>query len=825
MKKLLAVIVLMAAPVFSYSAEVLPINQFSGINTDDSPLSLQNGQTPDSENVVTDEGFGIRGRSGYIRYSTESASSFIAEFPLSNGTRYLITRSGSNLKATTDGTFSVLVGTVPTDRTIAYATLGDKFFYSDTLNGLKYWNGTSVTVASAAMTVDKLVAWKGRLAAAGKSGSERVIFLSKYLDGTLWTLQTNPTDDDPAQITISGALDENIQALYASFQDKLIWYKKTSFGGLYGNRRSNFINRTFSDRIGVSSVETIQDCDGRLRWLGNNKKVYEFDGANFESISDQIDNIFTNVSQGDSNNRVLTVTTSENFEEGSYINKVEVDTITTAGSIRLNYSDNFDTYRNGSGGIKQSWYNGAPSPTFQSTSVAIVGGKLYANSYNTGGLSPKFFVGATSTSTYISNMGTTFYFEINDLSLVATSAFYFILKKQVFAATTTVTTLTSTNDRFYAAFISSESGKIYLQSADANGVNPPSATSGQFTLPINFSFFITPSTFQFTINGSSIVGRGSHVWPTTGSIHPHFVYSSNLVGTDVRGFKIDDFSVVPETATYITKALDFGSQVTSYGAFTGVSQQTGGSVTYEFQSSTNSDTSLFLSTGWIPITTGFSSTATVRRYGAIRSYMYASSPVATIGLDSLQFNYNEGSNIKASSGYVDKRYWLGLAISSTSNNKILVYDRNRQWQRYSGYIPEVMGIYSTRLYVGDTHGVYLTESGYNDNGNQISSYFQTKVLIPSSIDLYSKYIETRITSEQSDATLTISDEIDDNGSFYSLGSLTMDQKLGIQNLKFPFTSSNRQQGKFISIKMSILGTSFWRILNGNLYFDRDLLPD
>ncbi len=40
------------------NAEVLAINQFSGLNTDDSPLQLAEGQTPDSENVVTDDGPG-----------------------------------------------------------------------------------------------------------------------------------------------------------------------------------------------------------------------------------------------------------------------------------------------------------------------------------------------------------------------------------------------------------------------------------------------------------------------------------------------------------------------------------------------------------------------------------------------------------------------------------------------------------------------------------------------------------------------------------------------------------------------------------------------
>lgn len=159
MKKLLAVILIATFHSFLHAADVLPINEYKGINTDDSPITLQGGQTPESENVVTDDGFGLKGRKGFVRYSTETSSG-LWEFPLSNGTRYLITKSGGTLKATTDGNFSVYIGTVPTDRTVAGSVLGDRFYYSDTLNGLKYWTGSAVVTSSKTMTFDKLVTWK-----------------------------------------------------------------------------------------------------------------------------------------------------------------------------------------------------------------------------------------------------------------------------------------------------------------------------------------------------------------------------------------------------------------------------------------------------------------------------------------------------------------------------------------------------------------------------------------------------------------------------------------------------------------------------------------
>lgn len=308
-------------PIKSFSQDVLPVNEFSGLNTDDSSLALISGQTPDSQNVVTDRG-GLQGRKGFIRYSTQPASD-IFQFPLSNGTRYFIKRSSNTLLADTgSGAFATVVSTIPTDRKTVVTVLGDRLYFMNTTDGLKYWDATSVFVASASINGTMLVTFKGRLAVAGIGGQERVLRLSKYLDGTTWIAPANATDDDAAIITISGALDENIQALYSAFQDKLVWFKKNSFGGIFGSRRSNFIQRTFSDTVGVAAPETIQDCDGYLRWLGNNRKVWEFDGNTYYKISDQVNNLFSAITQGDSATRSTVLTSQADWDQGTYGNSV-----------------------------------------------------------------------------------------------------------------------------------------------------------------------------------------------------------------------------------------------------------------------------------------------------------------------------------------------------------------------------------------------------------------------------------------------------------------------------------------------------------------------
>ena len=890
--------------------EVLSINQFSGLNTDSSPLTLSNGQTPDSRNVITDDNPGLQGRKGFIRFSSSPASGNLWEFPLSNGTRYLITIDNGNLKATTDGEFDILIGTVPTDRTVAGAVLGDKFFFSDTLNGLKYWNGTSVTTSSKTMTFDKLVTFKGRLVGAGKSGSERVLFLSKYLDGTNWTLVTDPGDDDPAQITVSGSLDENIQALYSTFQDKLIYFKKNSFGGLSGSRRSNFALRVYSDSIGVSSVETIRDCDGRLRWLGNNRKIYEFDGANFGVISEDIDNIMSNVSQGDANSRSLSLTTESDFSGGTSSPTNFLTSTATIGSIVLSTGDpsiftdtsqsdfasgtlvNISTTRVADS-IALATYTTSPTDILQNnvtlvtTNSNLIGQSFYISTYS---IVNSISVWANAT------VGTgcfpTLYFKNyhpNGPSygsiLATTSGLSGGANKKTLDTLTglpsnyavspgsysiVVDSCNSSNYLTYSydsdsygqgmmgnssgwisgndmrfevdlspATVFYDTGTIISRTFDVghttnsyiwNWDNLTSGIGGTFPTSTGYVTFYTQSSSD-SINWDSPISVSTDMTPTSG-VKRYIRYLSTITTTApisysplVSDVTLQTTSKRRPSGVYTSPAVDFGTSISQLGPFVAADQTSGGSITYKYQTSTNSSTSLFLSTGWIPITSGNTSTDSVRRYAAVQSSFTATSGTKTFSLDALTFNFTEGSSIKASAGYIDSRYWLGVAYSSTSNNRVLVYDKLRQWQMYDGYVPEVMGLYNSRLYVGNTNGVFLSESGYSDNGSPIVSYYKTKTYAPSGYDLFTKYNYLYLTTDNSDNTLAPTFEIDGNGTDNSFGSTTMNSGTGIQNLKYPFSAGNVQQGKFINMTYTSTGSSFWRLLNANLYFDRDVVPD
>ena len=1030
-------------PSLPISADVANINQFSGLNSDDSSLLLQEGQTPDSENVATDLGPGVQGRQGFVIFSTETTSGYSGmwEFAKSDGTRYLITRSGTKLKATTtsgSGRFTIVISTIPTDRIVACSPLGDKFFFADTTNGLKYWNGTSVTLASATLTVDKLVTFKGRLAAAGKNNSPRTIYLSKYVDGTSWTTPVSASDDDPAQIIVAGALNENIQALYAAFQDKLIYFLPNSFGGLYGSRRSNFALRVYSDRVGVSSVETIQDCDGKLRWLGANRMVWEFDGAQFYKISENIDNILEDVDQGDTASRSLLQTTAADFAGGSQSPTGFASTTDVAGSLTPKTTTFLDTtqadFASGTSSTG-SWISAGATPNSLQLATATAVASFVDTSSSNFSAGTLTSVSTTQSSGNLqltlsaeSALNSMYSSDVNNDDMCSADIVYGI--RSFIASSTYVATSITLRLRHHSAGDGTLTARIFTDSSGSPGTligNSPLTLSvdntvhdvtGSFLSSFNvesgvrywivlggFGFDgctsastnghiywyygstsdaaekqcvgngctpVTPAKYKYKLNGKTYPSSGNIVsrtfdegfstntwrwnWGTftvnssipsgtaityetqtssngtswsslnsvtsgvspTSIVRQYIRYKATLTGNLVATPTLSDVTIAngarirplatytsrrfdtgfstyrpiwglvdasssitnggqisyftqssPDGTTWSTRAAatigskiasarnrylryqaDFsvpaasatarldditftakstgvftssvfgvGSQITAWGPVNLTLTNGGGSMSIQISTSTDGITF----PTWTSFTNNSVPTISTAPYFKARITFDLDVATDTPRIDDITVNWVEGSNLRAASAYYNQRYWLSVAIDASSNNKILVFDKKRQWQRYSGINASALVLFNSSLYFNNSSGIFKGETGYNDNGSSIVSYFKTATLAPSGPDVYSKFQHLYTTTDNSDSTLSTAYQIDGVSTDYNFGSSAMNGTSGIQNIKMPFPITEIQQGRLVNIKWAISGTSFWRIINGGLYFDRDLI--
>ena len=798
---------------------VTSINQFHGINSDASAITLIGGQTPDSQNIQDDVDLGLSGRLGFIQFSTEPSRG-IWSFGKSDGTRYVITASSNILKATTNTSFTTTISTIAIAVPTYATSLGDKFFFVNTTDGLKYWNGTNAAIAvDSSKKADKITTFAGRLAIANVTGNARIIYLSKYLDGTNFTAPVNPSDDDATTITTAGVLDEAVEGLYP-YQGTLMIFKPSSFLRLYGSRRSNFTLRVISDFVGLSGSESIQDCDGKLRWLSRGRKIFEYDGASFRKITEDVDTLFGTVSQGDAASRFNTQTTASDWNAGTFDNTTYVDTQTVSGSLQFLYPDNFaNGFRDGNLGTRRVYqvYDSG-NATHSTPFVDSLQRLNIADTNPNVQVTCDAVVVKTVQPTMAFAVGTTFQFTIDTLPSDNVSPFIFSLSSV--SATTQIPRTACTNfvgNFWFAEFLSSTSGRGYLNAFNSDLVNYSLGNQADFAFSnvANIKFYLSTTTFVLTDPVDVIMSSGTHTWPNA----PLYVYMGyrNRAGSNLA---LDRFNVAPTTFTFTSQSINIGSAITSFAPVTISDLKIGGSaISYSFGTSSSASVAPVNYTSISNTGTPTVATNTYANFKAVFSNTVATGSVG-IGPASLYdftTNWNEGSSIKLASIYPNQRYWLSVSISSTANNLILVYDRVNQWQKYSGMNADAMTMHNSKPYFGNSTGIWEAENGYTDNGSNITSYYQTPTLIPGGIDLISSYRQLYMTTENSASTLATTFQMNGINTNYSLGTVAMTQTTGINNFKLPFTNAEVQLGKYISFKWTVTGSSFWRILNGNLY--------
>lgn len=763
------------------SSNSIPISQFSGLNTEDSPIRLQNGQSPDSQNVITDNGPGIEGRQGFIRFSTEPCAG-LWSFPHSNGNRYVVCLSSglNNLKASTsDGIFDIQISTTSSAQRTSVTSLGDKLFFANKTDGLKYWDTSTVTVASSTLTFSQIVTHKARIFGIGKSGSERTLFGSAFNDGTNFTLVTNPADTDPTQNVISGALDEAISGLYASFQDKLMFFKPHSFGALFGSSRIDFNLRTFSENVGSTYPETVQDCSGRLRWLGPDRTIWEFDGASFYKISEKTKTLLNTIAQGEAASHSVTYTTQADWETGN------------APGSNLSTADS-------PGDVV---FAGEERQTIDPDAGVISGRAQYAQSFNsTSGIYNPF---ATSRQ------------KMYDASASTTITRTWTIRPDSAGAPSTVALATAA---------------VTLSLTDAYQDFTAPTFSPVLTLLPNTTYWVDFASGTRLSTDPDYASVPRSVFQRHSGSAPEGIYTRGETNDfdPPSDFNYNDFYFIvastQASATFQTSPINVGTGITSWGTFNVTSANDGGGQTFAVYADSNTSITVSNSATWVSSQTvvdGSMITLTTAPYATVTDVFTRTLTTQRPALSQFSFSWNEGSAIRAASGYPNQRYWMSVSISSSANNAVIVYDKLSQWQEYSGINASAIVSYGDDWLFSNNTGVFTAETGYNDNGTSISSYYTTPTFIPAGFGTRSYFDNLHVVTDNSDSTLTTTFKVDEVNTSYSLPNYAMNGDSGTQNVRFPFPASQLNQGKEINFKFSVSGSARWRILG----MDFDFQPD
>lgn len=834
---------------------------FSGIDSDSTPLLIKDGMAEDSDNINTDTDGALRPRSGYVIFSTEPCNQMWT-FKHSSGRDYMIIRNGAYLKATTgNGIFDVAIGTVSSLVQTAATNLGDKFFYSNSIDGLKYWNTSSATVVSPDLKFSILASFHGRLFGSGIDGQQDTVYISKLYDGGNFTLVVNPTEEDPARISVQGSVSETLTTLFSSFQDKLIWAKNSSFGAITGSRRSNFDIQTISNNIGTSYPDSMQDCDGLLRFLAGDRNIYEYDGARLKSITDDNTNIFGEILQGGFEQSFKTITTKSDFDAGTLgynISSSITDgsiTFTPVNSISDGFSDvafttttfpaigttpneidqfgyvgsgivmpnsgspfaNMLFYNNSQSADTGFWvvdlnWQGAKGYTYMlgflensvgAGDINCVGRSGYRmqiayGNCNWNGMSPFCNDAATYTLRAIDSDCNT----NNEVVLVSS------MVTAAKLATTGQAFGVSRNQDGTLTMYQGMSGRF-----DGEGV-PSAAWPGEVFLPTTFMVASTVPVSGFT-NQSMSFGIKS-----TYEISPGSTTQQWMPNTAIDFVK--QFGDGVNFSTYTTETFFLGNNFSRFNSFS-VSENyedSRSSFSYVLYIGTSNSINVsspstyneiqYLNNGDVP-------TINNGNYAKLKVRFYRAVSTDPISISEINLTWNSGNDTRVPSIWGKQRYKIGVAISSTSNNRVMEYDRNLAWQKHS-ISNNAMVSYGGYSYFGNLDGVFQFESGSSDNGNPISSMFKTKSHALDKIDVYKEFSYLFLTSERSAATLHTNYYVDENTTPIALANYTMNEKSGIQNFKIPISVTGLQQGKAIAFEWIVSSTVPWSIINANLYY-------
>ena len=780
-------------------------SQFRGLATDVDRLLLNEGFTHDSENVQTDTNLGLNPRKGFISFSTETADQMWVFNP-SNANSYLVIRNGRDLKATLGGSnFTVFIGTVDENVQTAAVQFGDLFYYTNTTDGLKRWNETSVTIVSATINATQLVAWQGRLVATGVSTNRRIIYLSRYLNGDDWNLKIDSTDADPAQLQIGSNLDDTILCLFSSFNDYLMWFMAGSFGGVSGTRNCNFRQRVFSNEIGCSYPDSIKDCDGKLRWIANNRRTFEFDGESLKKISEGNDTLFGTVAQGDLVARSVEQTTAEHWGAGT--TQIGLDTTTVSGNIifsRREFPD--DSFEDG------DLTNNNPEWSVASGSWGIVNGNLQNVGSNSGRITA-----LPSNQAPLSLVNATWYFENRLTFNSAFSSNY--IRYWFFNG--------ALANEGYFIEISTVSGDIRnrlirRQSGIETVLISSSVPFSTYSTSISSSVkVIRNSDGKFELYRSSNILLGEAT-DTTFTSPSGVLHIDHLL--DTNQLSISSFSTQSQnryTARFQSQAISISSDITSWRTFNAGDTLNNGVITYTVYSDTDTTIDTNIPTTYTAsqtVTNAQTMTLSTGTFAVVVATFSRTLSTNTPTLHDFTINWNQGTATPAPSVWFLNRWWLGVQISSTSNNKCLIYDRNNDWQRYS-IAANAMIVHDSRLLFSNSVGLWQAETGTTDNGQSIPSYFHTKIYTMKGLDYLNTFRSLYLTSIYSNETLNTTYFVDGVNSELTLPTYNMSTiGSGYQNFKIPFRTTDLLQGKYISFKFAVTGTSNWRLLGGNFYY-------
>lgn len=790
-----------------------PVGNFiGGLNSFYSSLFIPENEVQEALNVYFDKDYAVTKREGFTLYGTTTAVRFYNSIAFTDSTNenWLIAISTQGIFASPGtGVFTVKIATVPPFNTSIVSAVNafGRVYFVDNVQGVYYWDGTSTNYVGSTSPKGTLITeFHGRLWVAGLSiPNQNQLYASEFLNGSNWT--TGSLVTSPVVLTVG--LNDNydgISALFPGYNDTLYVFKRLSINGVYGFDQSDFEVRTLTKDAGCIDQGSVQPFRSNLVFMSQ-RGVELFDGFRVQLISKKIHDKVLPATQSSFNQRAWLLETAADWESGVF-NSTSSAINDTQDLLRIRYPDNFSVYRDSNTAftVWQTYFSGGTPATGTITSssnrlnLRHDGGTIGNIQARTVEILPNFA------------QGTTYHIRINDIPFDAsnTSTFFIALTTTQFTQPSGPV-VTTTAGAWYLVVRSTESGKAFLSLASNGtpfngGVTPPASTQIGVTMPFNLDWYISTTTFRYSIDGS-LVHSGTHTWPS----NQVYVYlGQQNFGSTSKTVQVDDFQVAPLQMNFTSPIFNIGTNITSWGAFN-ASQDlgNGGTITYQFCSDDNAGMTSSDCQAQTPNSQILAAADSYAKWSATFT-------ISAVGQDPILYSglaqWNEGGRRpRMASIYHDDRYLLSITTNTLSegNDATLVLAQGLNGQLVWSMFDINSGtwvLYKNQVYHGDSNQTgkfYLDNQGFNDNGVAINAYVKTKDFAIESILADKVYDGFTLNAEGlGNYSLDTSYFLDKESTEYALSISTQNENGSFlnQNLPFPLDDSHQVFSKVISFK-------------------------
>lgn len=343
-KRLLAALGLVLSLATSSSAAEIVIGQFSGLNNQDSPLSIAPGEAQDLLNVdITPGGKSVRKREGLALYKTLGISTAaihgIYLFQDISGNTVHLYGNDRFLSASINGGSLVQVAT-GTINTTWQCTDAGGFAYCLTSNRdmpVRTSGTTGTSTYQPSIPLGTMVtSTPDRLVVAGVSGNLSTLYFSAA--NTFTSFDVGLLDSSPFQEVINSPGSRITHIRYGC--GKVLWWKDQSFGYTVGSTQYDLEDVVISPNIG-SLDNSSDEYNGHVYFRGQDNHIYDYDCSNLTRLSRAISPILSTSGRRVSNS--WTQTSQSDFSGGVIVPRVNLSTTIVSGEITASSFSATDT--------------------------------------------------------------------------------------------------------------------------------------------------------------------------------------------------------------------------------------------------------------------------------------------------------------------------------------------------------------------------------------------------------------------------------------------------------------------------------------------------